>query len=336
MPKVSVIIPAYNAMKYLPETVESVLQQTFTDFEVLIINDGSSDNIVQWVAGIVDARVKLISQKNQGVSVARNTGIAHAQGEYIAFLDADDFWQASKLEKQVRCLDNNSVIGLVHTWMAFVDSNGKSTGKVMASNAEGYVWKQLVESNLIACSSVMVRRCCLEAVGGFEPNLHFVEDWDLWIRISCHYPFAVIKEPLYYYRQVPNSLSKNLQVLEESCRFVIEKAFRTVAPELLYLKNHSYGYANICLAWKALQTKDRDYKRAIRFCQQAVAYYPKLRYSREYIRLSLATRVLQLFGNDGYSRALELAYALRRRISTLAKLHIIPSSKIIDKSTHSV
>ncbi|MCX7595968.1 MAG: glycosyltransferase [Fischerella sp.] len=336
MPKVSVVIPAYNSMKYLPETLESVLQQSFTDFEVLIINDGSSDRIVQWASGLTDSRVKLISQKNQGVSVARNTGIAHAQGEYIAFLDADDFWHATKLEKQVRCLDDNQAVGLVHTWMAFVDSNGKSIGRVITSHAEGDVWKQLLESNQIACSSVMVRRCCLETVGGFEPNLNFAEDWDLWIRISCHYPFAVIKEPLYYYRQVSNSLSKNLQVLEESCRFVIEKAFQSVPKELLFLKNHSYGYANLCLAWKALQSSDRDYKRAIYFCQRAIFYYPRLRYSREYIRLSLAIQVLQLFGSNGYSRLLKLAYSLRCHISKITQLHSIRSSKIINESTHSV
>ena len=101
MSKVSVIIPAYNAMNYLPQTLKSVLQQTFTDFEILIINDGSSDDIVEWSSQISDSRVKLISQINQGVSAARNTGIRNAQGEYIAFIDADDLWEPTKLEKQV-------------------------------------------------------------------------------------------------------------------------------------------------------------------------------------------------------------------------------------------
>ncbi|MUH01592.1 glycosyltransferase [Scytonema sp. UIC 10036] len=333
MPKVSVVIPAYNSMQYLPETLESVLQQTFTNFEVLIINDGSTDNIIQWASEIADPRVKLISQKNQGVSVARNTGIALSQGEYIAFLDADDLWQQTKLEKQARCLDENPEIGLVHTSMALVDAKGKPTGRVMASFAEGEVWKELVESNKIACSSVMVRRCCLEKVGGFEPNLHFAEDWDLWIRISSHYSFAVIKEPLYYYRQIPTSLSKNLAVLQQSFEFVIEKTFRSVPQELLYLKNRSYGHAYLCLGWKALQSYDKDYKRALQFSRSALVYYPQLRYSREYFRLNLAARALQLFGNNGYSKLLELAYAVRRKISNLTATR---SFKMFEKSTHSV
>jgi glycosyltransferase involved in cell wall biosynthesis len=317
MPKISIVIPAYNSMKYLPETLESVLQQSFTDFEVLIINDGSTDNIIQWASEITDPRVKLISQKNQGVSVARNTGIARARGEYIAFLDADDLWQQTKLEKQVRCLDENPEVGLVHTSTALMDCHGKLTGRIMTAFAEGEVWQELVESNKIACSSVMVRRCCLEKVGGFEPNLHFAEDWDLWIRISVHYPFAVLQEPLYYYRQIPNSLSKNLVVLEQSFNFVIEKTFRDVPQELLYLKKRSYGYAYLCLGWKALQSSDKDYKRAIQFSRSSLVYYPQLRYSREYFRLSVATRALQLFGNNGYNKLLELVYAWRRKILNL-------------------
>lgn len=186
MPKISVVIPAYNAMTYLPETVESVLKQTFADFEVLIINDGSSDHIVQWASQVVDPRVKLISQENQGLPGARNTGIAQARGEYIAFLDADDLWEPTKLEKQVRCIDDNPEVGLVHAWMVLVDEQSKSTGKVMPSYAEGYVWNQLAEKNVIACPSVMVRRCCFETVGMFDKSLRSLEDWDMWILSLIH------------------------------------------------------------------------------------------------------------------------------------------------------
>lgn len=319
MPKVSVVIPAYNAMAYLPETVESVLRQTFTDFEVLIIDDGSSDNIVQWASGLVDPHVKLISQKNQGLPGARNTGIAQAQGEYIAFLDADDLWEQTKLEKQVRCLDDNPAVGLVHTWMVLVDEQGKSTGRVMPSNAEGDVWKQLAEKNVIACPSVIVRRCCFETVGVFDRSLRSLEDWDMWIRIATRYPFAVIKEPLAYYRQLPGSMSKNCQVMEQAFYIVIEKAFHSAQSELLFLKNRSYGHANLCLAWKALQSYERDYKLALHFQQQAISHYPQLRFCWEYIRLSLAIATLQWFGQKHYGKVLTLTYALRRRIFNAAR-----------------
>jgi glycosyltransferase involved in cell wall biosynthesis len=323
MPKVSVVIPAYNAIKYLPETVERVLKQTFTDFEVLIINDGSSDNIVAWTSGILDPRVKLISQQNQGVSVARNTGIAQAQGEYIAFLDADDLWEPTKLEKQVHCLEHNQSIGLVHTWMAVIDQQSKPTGRVMTSNAEGEVWKQLVEKNTVACSSVMLRRCCFETVGVFLPRDECpvdVEDWEMWIRVASCYAFAVIKEPLMLYRQHPNNTSKNWQSIEQAYRIVIERAFNSVPSELLYLKNRSYGHANLRLAWKCLQSIDRDYKKAIHFRQQAIINYPQLRYSGESIRLLVAIALRQGLGAKNYPKMLAIINTLRRRISRVARL----------------
>ncbi len=314
MPKVSVIIPAYNAMIYLPETLKSVLQQTFTDFEVLIIDDGSTDNIVQWAGELIDSRVKLIVQPNQGTSAARNTGIAQAQGEYIAFLDADDLWEPTKLEKQVRYLEDNPAVGLLHTNMVLIDWQGKSSGRVMKSNAEGDALKQLLKQNTVVTSSVIVRDCCLKTVGEFDRNLRYSQDWDMWVRIAARYPLAVIKEPLVCYRQHPNNATKNWQMLEQGFG-MIEKLFQSVSQELLYLKNRSYGYASIYLAWKALQNGDRQ--QAMYFRTQAIAHYPRLRYSSGCIRLSVAIAIMQCLGADGFSRVLGLIYALRRRIVSI-------------------
>jgi glycosyltransferase involved in cell wall biosynthesis len=314
MAKISVVIPFYNSMAYLPVTLESILKQTFTDFEVLIINDGSTDNILEWAKGITDSRIRVISQENKGLAGARNTGIANSNGEYIAFVDADDLWAPTKLEKQVRCLDENLEVGLVHTWMLFIDEKGKSTGRVLQSYAEGNAWKQVVVKNVIACPSVMIRRCCFEKVGVFEPGRNPVEDWDMWIRIAANYPLAVIKEPLAYYRQVPGSMSKNWQAMEQGFKLTIEKAFASASQELMYLKNYSYSYANTCLAWKALQSKNCDLYQANKFRKLAYQYDPKIIIHSEYIRLSLAIFILRIFGKDSYSKILQLVYFLRRRI----------------------
>jgi glycosyltransferase involved in cell wall biosynthesis len=321
MPKVSVIIPAYNAMNYLPATMGSVLNQTFDDFEVIVVNDGSSDETEQWVSQIKDPKVKLISQKNKGLAGARNTGINHAIGEYIAFLDADDLWEPSKLEKQVTALEENPEVGLVYTWVALVDEQGKFTGRIFKNNAEGNVWNKLTERNIVECGSVaMVRRSCFETVGVFDHNLRsFVEDWDMWLRIASRYPFKVVKEPLVYYRQISTSASRNWEAMEQSFRMVIEKAFYSASSELLYLKKRSYGAANLCLAWKSLQSQSKDYKSATRFLQQALAYYPQLRFSKEYVRLKLALIAMRWLGSDGYSRFLALAYVLRRRMVALGR-----------------
>lgn len=321
MPKVSVVIPAYNSMNYLPETIASLLAQTFTDWEAIVVNDGSTDETEQWVSQHSDRRIKLISQENQGLSGARNTGIAHATGDYIAFLDADDLWSPTKLEKQVQCLDENPEAGLVYTWVAYIDENARPTGRIFKNQAEGNVWKTLIEHNIVESGSVaMVRRECFDTCGTFDRNLRsFVEDWDMWLRIAARYPFKVVQEPLVYYRQHSTSASRNWEAMEQSYRLVIEKAFEGVAPELQYLKGRSYGAAYLCLGWKPLQSAKKDYKMAIHFRQKAVQSYPQLRYSKEYLRLSVAIALMRWFGQDGYRKFLSVMQGLRGRLVTVKR-----------------
>ena len=145
MPTVSTIISAYNSMEFLPETLNSVFEQTYKDFEVIVVNDGSSDNIEQWAATISDPRFKLISQENRGVSEARNRGITESVGEFIAFLDSDDIWMPTKLEKQVNSFKENSEAALVYTWTAIIDEQSKLIGKVYSHEDEGNVWQRFSE-----------------------------------------------------------------------------------------------------------------------------------------------------------------------------------------------
>jgi glycosyltransferase involved in cell wall biosynthesis len=314
MPKVSVIIPAYNAMAYLPETLDSVLKQTLTDFEVLIINDGSKDHIEQWATQITDPRVKLISQPNQGVSVARNTGIAQAQGEYVAFLDADDLWDSTKLEKQVRRMEERPEVGLVYTWTILVTEKGEPTEVLVASHAEGNVWEQLLVQDMMSnCSSAMVRRSCFKTVGGFDPNLSYCEDRDMWTRIAARYPFAVIKEPLTLYRRHPNNTTKNHKKMLQGMRQVIEKSFESVPLELLYLRNQTYGWMNIFTAWGYLEN-EMNYREAIHYRRQAVLHYPKIRYTPIYLRLGLAIAITGWLGAENYTNLRELTRAIRRQL----------------------
>jgi glycosyltransferase involved in cell wall biosynthesis len=317
MPKVSVIIPAYNAMTYLPETVDSVLAQTFTDFEILIVNDGSSDRIEQWVSQLSDPRIELISQVNQGISVAYNTGLAHVQGEYLAFLEADDLWQPSKLAQQVLCLDQKPDVGLVYTWTACIDQQGNPLGQIIASHFQGKIWQPIIEFQEVICnpSSVMVRRSCLDQVGIFDPNLDIALDFDIWVRIAANYPIAVVKEPLTFYRRHASSISstKNRQKTLQSLRQAIEKNFQSVPIELLYLRNRAYGRINLRFAWLAID--DRDYTKASHFCEQALLHYPRLRYSEKYLRLNLAIVLLRWFGSNGYEGLRKLTRYVRRLTS---------------------
>jgi glycosyltransferase involved in cell wall biosynthesis len=317
MPKVSVIIPAYNAMKYLPDTLESVLKQTLTDFEVAIVNDGSSDNIVEWASQIADTRVRLITQENQGTAVARNTGIAETTGEYIAFLDADDIWEPTKLEKQAECLDRNPLVGLVDTWTAFMDENGKLTGLVMNHSKEGDVYKEVVEtcdSSVCCGSSPMIRRDCFDKLGLFDRD-SYIEDVDMWIRIAMHYHYAVVKEPLVRYRQHPHNKSKDCQSMLRGFRQLIENTYKSLPTESLYHRPRSYGRLYVFLAWKSIDSQ--DYKQAFHYSRQAVAMYPQLLFRPWFVRLIIAIAVMALLSADGYEKIRSFNRGLRRRMALI-------------------
>jgi glycosyltransferase involved in cell wall biosynthesis len=313
MTKVSVVIPAYNAVNFLPETLASVQSQSFLDFEVLIVDDGSSDGTKIWFSqSISDPRIKLVSQANQGLSGARNTGIEQSKSEYIAFLDADDTWAATKLEKQVAFLDENPTVGLVHTWYAMMDMDSVLTGTTFKNRTAGHVHRQLLVQNSIGVASVMARRECFQRVGGFNRKLRAVEDWDMWIRISRFYEIGLIPEILTFYRQVPTSLSKNCEAMEASFESVIEASFEAVPDGLSYLKRRSYGCANFCLAWKALQGVDQDSRLALRYYLRALRSSPRIGLSGESFRLAAAILMMSILGGERYLAVLKKFNDLRR------------------------
>ena len=317
MPKVSVIVTAYNLIDYLPETINNVLQQTYTNFEVIVVDDGSTDNTAAWVRQVTDPRVQLISQSNMGVTGASNTGIENARGEYITFLDGDDLWEPTKLAKQVAILDRCPEVGIVYTWVTYMNEEGKSTGRVVKLEAEGYIWQQLIEVNQIECGSVaMIRRSCFDKVGLLDTNLKsYSQDWDLWLRLALHYQFKVIREPLVYYRQRVSSGSRKIEPMERSFKIVLEKAFNAAPPELKPLVNRGYGFAYFCLAWKALQNTQPDYKKAKRFRKIALEKHPQRFLTKENLRLTVAITLMQWFGNQNYLKILRWMHSARSLLS---------------------
>ena len=286
-PRVSVVIPAYNAMRYLPQTVASVLAQTFGDFEVLIVDDGSQDDTAGWAAAHPDARVRLVARPNGGAAAARNTGVQHAAGEYVAFLDADDLWQPTKLEQQVARADADPEVGLVDCWISYIDGEGEPIGKVMTQHLEGDVWAHMVEYNLVRCGSTpLVRRRLFDEVGSFDEGFRYAEDWEMWIRITARYKFAVVKEPLVAYRQHANNKHKNYQSLLPTLCRIIEKSFEDVPAAQQHLKGRALGRAYLHTAWRSLLYTG-DAGEASQLRREAFAHYPGLRYAKNSIRLGL-------------------------------------------------
>ncbi|GAA6616692.1 glycosyltransferase family 2 protein [Scytonema sp. NUACC26] len=240
MATISVIIPAYNTERTLLETINSVQQQTFSDFEIIVINDGSTDRTLELLQTVKDERLKIFSYKNGGLAVARNRGIAHATGEFIAFLDADDLWNPDKLELQLAALHQYPKAGVSYSWTYFLDEKKQAIYPGICTSFEGNVQANLLVTNFLASgSNPLIRRQVIESVGEFDSTLAGSADWDYWLRLAAICHFTVVRKHQIFYRLSSNSMSSRVQIMEESCLKVVNKAFQNAPEELQYLKNQS-------------------------------------------------------------------------------------------------
>jgi GT2 family glycosyltransferase len=203
--EVSVVVAAYNQGPWLAQAIESVRAQTFVDWELVVVDDGSTDDTPAVVARhAADARVVYVRQARAERSAARNRGIAASSGRLVAFLDADDLWHPEKLARQVAALAADPAAGLCYTVARFIDSAGRPLPVRKPPRAlAGDVFTRLMRGNVLILASVVARRACLDAVGGFDPAItpYGCEDWDLWLRIARRYPVAVVDEELTLYRR---------------------------------------------------------------------------------------------------------------------------------------
>ena len=310
-PTVSVIILATNENKYLLETINSVQQQTFADFEILICHSGSSLYLAKWFSNQKDRRLRLLLKKDLDIIEVLNLGIQEVKGEYIAFLKADDLWHPNKLKKQVFYLEHYSAIGLVHSWLTVVDRETKPVGKIFKNELYGWVESEIVERNQIGFSSVIVRQHCLYMVGLFNPHLKTSSDWDMWIRLSRCYQFMAIAEPLVYYRQVQHKTRDSWLDAEKDFQAIIEKAYQDIPNKLLPLKARSYSYASLSLAWQVLHNQNSDPAIAYHYCRQALEHYPPISFSLEFLELSVAVATLHWLKSDRYLLLLSLIKIIR-------------------------
>jgi glycosyltransferase involved in cell wall biosynthesis len=247
MVKVSVIVPIYNVEKFVARTIASVLAQTWQDFELIVVDDESPDRSLEICRRFEDPRIKIVQQKNRGLAGARNTGIRHAQGEYIALLDSDDLWLPTKLEKHVHHLDSSPKIGVSFSRSEFIDEADHSIGTYQMPKLNNINSAHLLCRNPIGNGSApVIRREVLEDIKfqanlyGSEEDFYFddrfrqSEDIECWIRIAVTTNWLIegIPEALTLYRVNSESLSANLLKQLDSWEKVIDKT-RTYAPELL-------------------------------------------------------------------------------------------------------
>ena len=198
MSKVSVIIPTHNRAELLRAAITSVLNQTYQEFEIIVVDDASTDKTREVVASFHDGRIKYIRHEvNKGDAGSRNTGIRNSSGDFLAFLDDDDEWLPEKLQMQVGLLRNSpEKVGGVYTGSLRID---KTTGKIFAVNnagKRGDLFQEMFRHNLIPTPCVLLRRECFERVGLFDERMPCCSDADMWIRIAELFYFEYIKEPL--------------------------------------------------------------------------------------------------------------------------------------------
>jgi colanic acid/amylovoran biosynthesis glycosyltransferase len=292
-PIVSVIIPAYNAASTLRKTLDSVLAQTFTSFEIVVVDDGSTDDTMAVATTADDPRVRVLAQSNAGVSAARNRGAAAARGELLAFLDADDLWAPDKLACQVAALQAHPDAGLAFSWTAYVDDRGDRlpVGDV-AIRAEGWVFRDLLlRGNFVASGSgALIRRTAFDAVGGFEPTLRTAEDWDFYLRVAAICPFVCVPVVHVFYRLDLRSKSFRLRAHEEGCLRVIERACAGLSPAEATLKVGALARLYHYLFNRALQEplSRQRVLAACRFAYKLARIAPKqLPPRRDCVRISL-------------------------------------------------
>ena len=195
MPLVSVIIPTYNRESFIKECIESVLHQTFSDFELIVVDDGSTDD-TDTIINSFGSKVQFIKQANQGPSAARNTGIRLAAGNWICFLDSDDLWLPKKLERQVEFIRKFSEIKVCYTEEIWYRKGRRVNAAKKHQKFSGRFYKKMLSLCLISPSSVLIHRSVFENAGLFDQSLPACEDYDLWLRIGARYSIDLILEPL--------------------------------------------------------------------------------------------------------------------------------------------
>lgn len=207
-PLVTVIIPSYNRGWVLKEAIDSVLSQDYPHVELIVVNDGSTDNTAQ-ILSLYGDKINVIHQENRGVSAARNTGVSHAAGDYIAFLDSDDIWLPRKISVQIDFFNQYPRVEICQTEEVWIRNGVRVNPKKKHKKPSGEIFLPSLKLCLVSPSAVMLQKSLFTRFGGFDEDLPACEDYDLWLRISCRQPIFLIDTPLIVKRGGhPDQLSK--------------------------------------------------------------------------------------------------------------------------------
>ncbi len=318
-PRVSVVLAAHNGARTLDTTLASVLAQSFADFEVIVVDDGSSDATLEVLGRIDDPRVEVHALPHAGIAANRNRGMARARGELIALLDQDDVWAHDKLARQVAALESRPACALVYSWVDRIDAAGRFMHEGPRPLAQGDVRAALLCDNILVTASnpLLRRRCLPDPRAPLDPSVCPAEDWDLWLRLAAHHPFACLPEVHVLYRDSPTSASSDFVAMERAVIEVHARAFASAPPHLQPLRGRSLAnlYSYLCVqALKDGPSRARG-RSALRYLRGVLAHAPASRRTHALLQTLASSLAMACLPEAVYRR---LAGALPRMFDARA------------------
>lgn len=277
MKLVSIIIPCYNAEKYIKETIESVLCQSYNNWELIVVNDGSTDKSEEIIKPFLsDNRIRYINKLNEGVSITRNKGIVLANGEYLAFLDADDIWYSDNLKVKIEFLESNESIDWVFSNMGAIDEFNKRLQDPPCGSNGNFLEKILLwETEVIPgpCSNLVIRKKCIERGISFNSQFSTAADQAFTLDLAAQFQGFLINQVLWDYRILPNSMSRNIQNMEKDHINVYKYAKSKNYFKSLHFRLKCYSNLYYTLAGSYF-VYEKNYSRAIKFIFLSLIYNP--------------------------------------------------------------
>jgi glycosyltransferase involved in cell wall biosynthesis len=293
-PFVSVIIPTFNRLDLLKETVDSVRQQTFRDFEIIVVNDGSTDGTTEWLRSQTDLRV--LEQSNSGIATSRNNGAAAARAQWLAFLDHDDLWAPDKLRVQAEFLKQNLDVGLVAARHVRLGKRHRLSRRVLWLKGDLFV-KEFSES-FIHTSSVVIRRDVFEKIRGFPSKYRFADEFDVWLKIAAAYPIAYVNLPLVFIRFYESNTSHDRIGVRTDTYDILTKNYD---PERIPLRVYLKTLSDHDISFGRAYLNAGDLPEALKWFRRSIERTPwRLRSWRYYLRYKIAWG---LHGTSGSGRA---------------------------------
>ena len=321
--RVSVVIPCYNHARFLGEAIQTVLNQTYRDFEIIVVDDGSTDNTPQVVASFGDA-VRCVRQENRGLAAARNAGVLAAKGAFVGLLDADDSWLPAYLARMVQAFGDDAMIGAVYCGWHYIDSVGRMLPRInIGVFPREKMYRIMTFMDFLIPSSVIVRRECFDQLGLFDESFRTAqgcEDWDMWIRILTKYQMVGVPQALVKYRIHSDNMSSNLEQMERAKQVVVVKHFGAEEKKSVA---HRRAYGGLYLSSALAYFEHGQIEKGQQFLQRAFAVYPELASDVDTFYQLAVTN--QPVGYRGVFESLDLEISAQKLLDNLNAIFASPS-----------